>query len=265
MVFQDVALFPHLSVAQNVAFGLHKWPTKQAKQRVSDLLKMVDLADFGDRYPHQLSGGQQQRVALVRAIAPKPKLLLMDEPFSGLDAALREVLVPDIAQLLRAEGIATILVSHDQEEAFAFADKIAVMNHGHIEQFDWVYEIYHQPKTRFVADFIGQGDFIKARVNEFNELASPLGTIPQVDKRFATNAVVDMFVRPDDVLHDDASPIKGRIVKRRFCGTHFVYRVQLADQVQVACFADSHHDHKMNEDIGIRLNMEHLLLFADEG
>ena len=263
MVFQDAALFPHLNVAQNIAFGLHQWPSNKARQRVTELLSMVGLSGFEERYPHQLSGGQQQRVALIRAIAPKPQLLLLDEPFSGLDAALREGLVPSIANLLRTEGMAAILVSHDQEEAFSFADKIAVINQGEIEQFDLVYNIYHQPKSRFVADFIGQGDFIKAQVNDFNEIESPLGTLPQFSSQFAIGATVDMFVRPDDVLHDDASPIKGRIVSRRFCGTHFLYQVQLNNQARVACFADSHHNHAVGEDIGICLNMEHILLFAN--
>lgn len=261
MVFQDIALFPHLNVRDNIAFGLHKWSTQDAQQRVEYLLSMVDLTGYGDRYPYELSGGQQQRVALIRAIAPKCKLLLLDEPFSGLDAALREELVPQIATLLKREGITGILVSHDQKEAFAFADQIAVMNHGIIEQLTSAYEIYHKPTSRFVADFVGEGDFIAGQILDNQQVSCVLGNISGGELHHETGCKVDVFVRPDDILHDDSSSIKGHIVSKRFRGTHFLYRVALANGEQVACFADSHPDHDIGEDIGIKLNMEHLLTF----
>ncbi|MDP6969441.1 MAG: ABC transporter ATP-binding protein [Gammaproteobacteria bacterium] len=261
MVFQDIALFPHLTVRANIAFGLHQWSADDAQRRVEYLLSMVGLAGFGERYPHELSGGQQQRVALARAIAPKCNLLLLDEPFSGLDAALREALVPEVAALLKREGITAILVSHDQKEAFAFADQIAVMHHGEIEQLSSAYEIYHKPASRFVADFVGEGDFIAGQVVDSHQITCILGNISNGKLDFETGCKVDVFVRPDDILHDDGSPIKGHIVSKRFRGTHFLYRIELASGEQVACFTDSHHDHDIGEDIGIKLNMEHLLAF----
>ncbi|MCP4789777.1 MAG: ABC transporter ATP-binding protein [Gammaproteobacteria bacterium] len=261
MVFQDNALFPHLTVRANIAFGLHQWPTQEAKQRVESLLSMVGLTGFGERYPYELSGGQQQRVALARAVAPKCSLLLLDEPFSGLDAALREELVPEIAALLKREGITSILVSHDQKEAFAFADQIAVMNHGKIEQLTSAYEIYHKPASRFVADFVGEGDFIVGQVLDNQQVSCVLGNITNGTLAYEAGSKVDVFVRPDDVLHDDSSSTKGRIISKRFRGTHFLYRVELASGEQVACFTDSHHNHGVGEDIGIKLNMEHLLAF----
>ena len=136
MVFQDVALFPHINIAANVAFGLHHWPKAEQVQRVKELLDLVGLSGYQERYPHALSGGQQQRVALARAIAPKPSLLLLDEPFSGLDAMLREELVPEVSSILRHEKIPGLLVTHDQTEAFTMADHVAVMNQGRIEQWD---------------------------------------------------------------------------------------------------------------------------------
>lgn len=261
MVFQDVALFPHLSVWHNIAFGLYRWNKADIAARVENLLDMVGLAEYAQRYPHELSGGQQQRVALARAIAPKPSLLLLDEPFSGLDAALREELVPEVAQLLKREGITGILVSHDQKEAFVFADRIAVMNAGRIEQLSGVHSIYHQPETRFVAKFIGEGEFIDAEIISGNSITCTLGTIVDGQLGYAEGTKVQAFIRPDDVLHDDDSEVKGRIIGKRFRGTHILYRVVLPNGQEIACFTDSHHDHELGEAIGIRLNVEHLLVF----
>ena len=153
MVFQDIALFPHLTIAENIAFGIRKWSKEEQQKRISELLELVGLSGTETRYPHSLSGGQQQRIALARAMAPKPDLLLLDEPFSGLDANLRETLVPEIRDILKQEQMSAILVTHDQMEAFAMADKVAVMQQGVIQQWGTAFNIYHEPKTRFVADF----------------------------------------------------------------------------------------------------------------
>ena len=264
MVFQDVALFPHLNVEDNIAFGLRHLDRHQQQQRVNELLALVDLVGFNQRYPHVLSGGQQQRVALARAIAPKPTLLLMDEPFNGLDAILRESLAPEVAAILEQEKITAILVTHDQKEAFAFADQVAVMHEGKIEQVADVYDIYHRPSTRFVASFVGEGDFVRGQLRS-GHLHSCLGEVPlnpeQLQRFGETDMDVDIFIRPDDVLHDDDSPIQGRIVGRRFRGTHFLYRIQLPEGDEIACFADSHHDHPLGYNLGISFNLQHVLLF----
>jgi iron(III) transport system ATP-binding protein len=161
MVFQDYALFPHLDVMRNVAFGLGKAAPAERDKRTRRMLELVGLADAGGAYPHELSGGQQQRVALARALAPEPELLLLDEPFSNLDVDLRERLSVEVRAILKDAGITAILVTHDQHEAFAIADEVGVMTEGRIEQWDTAYDIYHRPRTRFVADFIGQGVFVR--------------------------------------------------------------------------------------------------------
>ncbi len=177
MVFQDYALFPHLTIDENIAFGLKKVPSVDRKVQVNHLFDATGLQGMQERYPHELSGGQQQRVALARALAPRPTLLLMDEPFSNLDIDLRERLSVEVRDLLKAEGISGILVTHDQHEAFAVSDKVGVMDDGRILQWDTPYNLYHEPNTRFVADFIGQGRFIPGVVRTPATFETELGLL----------------------------------------------------------------------------------------
>mgnify|MGYP001587498343 FL=1 len=177
MVFQDFALFPHLTIADNIAFGLRKLAAVDRRVQVRHLLDATGLGGMGERYPHELSGGQQQRVALARALAPRPTLLLMDEPFSNLDVELRERLSVEVRDLLKSEGISGILVTHDQHEAFAVSDKVGVMRDGRILQWDTPYNLYHQPSERFVADFIGQGRFIPGIVRTPQAFETELGLL----------------------------------------------------------------------------------------
>src|SRR5690554_4069505 len=163
MVFQDYALFPHLSIADNVGFGLHEMNRIEKRAKVMELLNLVHLQDLADSYPHELSGGQQQRVALARALAPEPTLILLDEPFSNLDTDLRRRLSLDVREILKTLGISAILVTHDQQEAFAMCDQIAVLQSGQIQQWDVPYNLYHEPSNRFVASFVGQGGFIPGK------------------------------------------------------------------------------------------------------
>ncbi|HPP47761.1 MAG TPA: ABC transporter ATP-binding protein, partial [Accumulibacter sp.] len=171
MVFQDYALFPHLSVANNIGFGLSGLAVAERRRRIDDWLATVGLSGRGDHYPHQLSGGQQQRVALARALAPRPQLLLLDEPFSNLDIDLREQLALEVRQILLRQKTTAILVTHDQHEAFAMADCIGVMAAGSIQQWDTPYRIYHQPLNRLVADFIGQGVFLPGMLGKDSRVA----------------------------------------------------------------------------------------------
>lgn len=262
MVFQDIALFPHLTVEQNIAFGLNRWGKTEQTARVKTLLALVGLSGFETRYPNSLSGGQQQRVALARALAPKPAILLMDEPFSGLDATLKETLVPDVREILLKEGITALVVTHDQQEAFSIADKVALMNSGCIEQFSSPYEIYHKPQTRFAADFIGQGYFIPTTVLNARQINTDLGVLDLPDDTgFAPESTVDLLVRPDDVLHDDDSPFEGEITKKFFKGTFFQYQVELTNGRRLWCIASSHHNHEVGQRIGIRLDLDHFVLF----
>lgn len=154
MMFQDYALFPHLSVEGNIGFGLRRWERARRDARVRELLNLVGLEDARDRYPHELSGGQQQRVALARALAPEPELLLLDEPFSNLDVDTRERLAFEVREILKATGHTALLVTHNQAEAFAIADRIGIMDAGNIVQWDTPYALHHAPATPFVADFV---------------------------------------------------------------------------------------------------------------
>jgi iron(III) transport system ATP-binding protein len=157
MVFQDYALFPHLTVGSNVAFGIEHLPAAERSLRVAEVLQLVGLEGSAQRYPHELSGGQQQRVALARALAPRPQLMLLDEPFSNLDVDLRERLAHEVRNILKQAGATALFVTHDQLEAFAIGDMIGVMHQGRLHQWDDAYTLYHRPATRFVADFIGHG------------------------------------------------------------------------------------------------------------
>ena len=163
MVFQDYAIFPHLSVADNIGFGLHRLARGERIARIHELARLVRLAEELDKYPHEISGGQQQRVALARALAPRPELLLLDEPFSNLDVELRERLSLELREIIKASGATAVLVTHDQQEAFAIADLVGILHDGRIQQWDVAYNLYHRPANRFVADFIGQGVFLPAR------------------------------------------------------------------------------------------------------
>ena len=262
MVFQDFALFPHLTISENISFGLHRWQNSDRSHRVAQLLHMVGLSELGHRYPHSLSGGEQQRIALARALAPKPKLLLLDEPFSSLDVELRQTLVPEVRQILQQEQISAILVTHDQMEAFAMADQIAVMESGQIHQWDTGYNLYHKPQTRFVADFIGEGEFLQARVIDHLSVDSSLGTLQSAyGHGYNIEDNVEILIRPDDVLHDDDSTLTAKILSKHFRGSHFLYRVMMNNNQRLFCFASSHHNHAIGDEIGIVLDIDHLVMF----
>lgn len=267
MVFQDYALFPHLSVADNIAFGLHRASAGQRKARVSELLAMIGLSREGRKFPHELSGGQQQRVALARALAPRPRLLLLDEPFSNLDVDLRERLAAEVRGILRAEGTTAILVTHDQHEAFAMADEVGVMHGGHIQQWDVPYNLYHRPANRFVADFVGQGAFVTGEVLEGGRIRIELGSLPNASLAgsagLSPGTCVSVLLRPDDIIHDDASELKAQVVAKAFRGAEFLYTLRLASGAQVLSLVPSHHDHALSERIGIRLDVDHVVAFYD--
>ena len=268
MVFQDYALFPHLSVAENVAYGLHGLPRSERPARVQQMLELVGLADFGKRAAHQLSGGQQQRIALARALAPAPQLLLMDEPFSSLGADLREGLANDVRQILKQHGTTALVVTHDQLEAFALGDVIGVMKSGRLEQWDDAYTLYHRPASRFVAQFIGHGVFAPARIvsnGHGSRVETPLGALSDAAEcplpDAYPNGECDVLLRADDIVHDDASPVKARIERKAFRGSEFLYTLKLESGEQVLAHVPSHHDHEVGEWIGIRPAVDHVVTF----
>lgn len=268
MVFQDYALFPHLNVSENIAFGLTNKTDTEKRSRVHEMLDLVGLVSHAKKFPHELSGGQQQRISLARALAPEPELLLLDEPFSNLDTDLRERLSLEVREILKSSGTTAILVTHDQHEAFAMSDEIGVMHQGVIQQWDSAYNLYHRPANRFVADFIGQGSFLAGKVLDTQHVRISLGTLfsdipvdccPPSD--LDAECIVDVLLRPDDVIHDDASLMTACVVSKMFRGAEFLYTLELASGERIYSLVPSHHNHAIGEQIGIRLAVDHVVAF----
>ena len=269
VVFQDFALFPHLTVAGNVGFGLRGLPANARAARVDELLDTVGLPDSGARFPHELSGGQQQRVALARALAPRPRVLLLDEPFSSLDPDLRERLALGVRGILKAAGITALLVTHDQYEAFALADAIGVMEDGRIAQWATPYDLYHRPATESVADFVGMGVMLRGRLTpdgsavDFELGRLPIGNRerPPVVGGPGSRREVSVLLRPDDVVHDDGSALQAEVVRKAFRGAQFLYTLRLPSGASLLALVPSHHDHAVGERIGIRFDADHVITF----
>lgn len=276
MVFQDYALFGHLSVAKNIAFGLNKWSAADKKARVAEMLSLVELTEHADKRPTELSGGQQQRVALARALAPKPKLLLLDEPFSNLDVVLRESLAMSVRDILKRTNTTAILVTHDQNEAFALADKVGVMHQGKLVQWATPTELYHEPVSPFVAEFVGEGAMIDGVIKE-GHVETALGDIYRrmevYDDRgqpryceydYPNGTLIKVLVRPDDIIHDDDSTQTALVVGRVFRGANYLYRLQLDDGQTVLSLVSSHHNHPVGTRIGILPMLKHVVVFDEK-
>ncbi|MFC4803088.1 ABC transporter ATP-binding protein [Neobacillus sp. GCM10023253] len=233
MVFQSYALFPHLTIKENVAFGLklRKEKKQSIEKKVSDILAITGLEELGNRYPKQLSGGQRQRVALARALVIEPKLLLLDEPLSNLDAKLRLQMRIEIKRIQSQLGITSVFVTHDQEECFSISDKVAVMNKGVIEQFDTPEEIYKNPKTEFVARFIGFENFFKLAPTEDWKYKAVDGTVFETTRQWRP-AKGTGTIRPDDIeIGEGTAPntnnaVSGKIKVRTFLGKSYQYEVE---------------------------------------
>ena len=235
-VFQNYALFPHLNVIENVAFGLKNLPKVKRKQQAKKLLEMVQLQDLWNRKPHELSGGEQQRVALARSIGPNPKLILLDEPFSCLDSELRESTRLEVCKLLKSLRMSAILVTHDQEEALSFADYIAVMQKGRIEQINTPEEIYRKPKTPFVASFLGRSNILKG-VAKGSYVETHLG---RLDLETETYGQVSVSIRPEHlVMQTPNGGSTGTIQKRDFKGHDLTYEIQFGE---FDCFVHTNYD-----------------------
>lgn len=262
MVFQDLALFPHMTVRKNVAFGIASQSSKAVAARVNELLDLVGMQRYADAYPHQLSGGQQQRVALIRAMAPRPPVLLLDEPFSSQDTERRVQLAHEVREILKRDGITAVLVTHDQFEAFAIADQIGVMAEGKLRQWDDAYSLYHTPADRFVADFIGEGVFLCGNTLEDNVIQTELGIIHgELSDDVPPGTLIELLVRPDDIIHDDNSPNKATVIARDFRGADHLYTLRMPGNTRLLCLAPSHHNHPVGEQFGIRLQLDHLVIF----
>lgn len=265
MVFQDYALFPHLNIQQNLEFGLGKVDQSHRKERTSELLELVDLHGYEHRFPHELSGGQQQRVALARALAPKPSLLLLDEPFSNLDAELRTRLGLDVRLILKELEMSAILVTHDQKEAFAMADHIGVIDQGRIQQWGRPFELYHEPVNRFVASFIGQGCFIPGTTISHESFDSELGQIKgNRAYNFPMQSRVDILIRPDDIVFSSESRLHGVVTAKTFAGTNTHYQIKLPSEREIQASFPSHQDLNLGDTVHFALDAEHLIAYPAE-
>ncbi|AWP36471.1 MULTISPECIES: ABC transporter ATP-binding protein [Heyndrickxia] len=244
MVFQSYALFPHMTVFENVAYGLKLRKVKKAeiKKRVEEALKLTQLIGFEQRYPKELSGGQQQRVSIARAIVIQPKVLLLDEPLSNLDAKLRKQMREDIVQIQKSIGITTIFVTHDQEEALAISDRIAVMNKGKIEQIGSPFEIYNHPKTDFVSEFIGEVNEFKGKVMRRTEDFCTVdihGLEFAIPNEFATGTEISFFVRPENIRITKEKPLSqpsliSKVERKMFLGSKTRYTLFIKGQKVIA-------------------------------
>jgi iron(III) transport system ATP-binding protein len=262
MVFQDYALFPHMNVIDNICFGLRKPGRTEKEKTAARLLEIVGLEQLGQRFPHELSGGQQQRVALARALAPQPELVLLDEPFSNLDVDMRERLSFEVRDILKNQGITGIIVTHDQNEAFAIGDQVGVMKDGRILQWDTPYNLYHEPGNRFVADFIGQGKFLRATLLAPDTLETETGLI-RGNRAFAwpRGTEVDVLLRPDDVIADPDGELVCEVTNKAFKGAEILYTLRLPTGSILLSLFPSHLNHEVGEQVRVRIAADHLVAF----
>jgi iron(III) transport system ATP-binding protein len=262
MVFQEYALFPHLRVQDNIAFGLRHLARSERSARVQEMLRLTGLEGFERRYPHELSGGQQQRVALSRALVQNPVVLLLDEPFSNLDPDMAGRMRQELHDLLRRTKTTTVLVTHDHDEAFAMADRIAVLNHGRLEQFDTPEMMYHMPATPFVADFVGQADFIPGTVSQ-GMVHTELGEFPDtIECTDGTNVVV--MIRPDDIHLVPTEGARSRVLSRQFHGSENLYTVSLPSGQIVHSSQGSTSVYQAGTTVELRVLATHTVLFRRE-
>lgn len=260
MIFQDYALFPHLTVAENIAFGLKNETAQQKLLKVEEMLGLVHLKGYGDRYPHQLSGGQQQRVAIARSLSYKPDLLLLDEPFSNIDTQVRHELIREIRKIFKEQGVTAIFVTHSREEAFAFADKMAVMNHGVIEQYGTASELYYQPSSKFVADFLGGGSYLAAKRISDSEFETHLGVVEaNAQQEIQVDAECALLLRPQHVqiAADEESAVK--VLEQHFMGDHCRYVIDVnGDRL----LATSTQALNVGDSVTVKVEMQGVLAFA---
>jgi iron(III) transport system ATP-binding protein len=263
VVFQEYTLFPHLTVAENVAFGLRKLSAHSRAQRLKEMLDTVGLTSFARRYPHELSGGQQQRVALARALAPRPSVLLLDEPFSNLDADLRTQMLHEVYTLLRELGTTAVFVTHDHEEAFLVADRVGVLHHGRLEQLGRPEEIYHLPASRFVAHFVGKANVIPGRVVEAG-IETVIGFFANTAD-LPTGTAVDVLLRPQQIeLIPDPAGV-ATVLSRRFRGADTLFVVQLPSGLLLHCYQPSTLMLQVRERVRVVAKPTHVVAFpADD-
>lgn len=270
MVFQNYAVFPNMTVRGNIEFGLkeRKVPKDEMDERVEKILDIMKIREYADRKPQNLSGGQQQRVALARAIVIEPDVLLMDEPLSNLDAKLRVDLREEIRRIQKEIGITTVYVTHDQEEAMAVSDRIAVMKDGVIEQCDKPRKIYHKPNNMFVASFIGTNNVLSGNYDADNkEIIIDSGEKFSYDLGKAPSQRVKLSIRPEDFRLDPNGDVEVKINDEIFLGSTMHYNVELKDKTLLNIMEESKFEEisRVNTDTKLRINLDKINVFNEKG
>ncbi len=262
MVFQDYALFPHLTVEENVAFGLHRMKESYRRKKVKEVVELVGLSSLAGRYPHELSGGEQQRVALGRALAPDPIIIMLDEPFSHLDREMREEMRHEVSRILRRTGSTAILVTHDHEEAFAMADRIAVLNEGRLEQMDVPDMIYHLPTTPFVANFVGQADFLPGIFSR-GTVVTEIGPFSS-HQDYPEGTAVVVMIRPDDIDLRASPDGTIRVISRQFKGEENLYTIRLPSGQRLHSSQHSLTVYPEGSGVALTLKVTHTVIYQAE-
>ncbi|MFC0323501.1 ABC transporter ATP-binding protein [Gallibacterium melopsittaci] len=282
-IFQDYALFPHLTVAENITFGLHQKSRQQQQTILEEMVKLVHLQGLEQRYPHQLSGGQQQRVAIARALACEPKLLLLDEPFSNIDSQVRYQMIEEIRTILKQQAVPAIFVTHSKEEAFVFADKLALMDQGKIIQFGTPYELYHRPNSRFVAEFLGKVNYLPCQRQAYR-LVSPFTYFDLTQVTVANKPSLQeqqnytVLIRPEDIdlhLWEEDIPTQpilpmtayATVERRIFLGGFYRYQLKLVSLTNVGVKNEQlmivHHtqDYPLGSQVQLKLQAKNIIVF----
>lgn len=253
-LFQQGALFPHKTVRQNIEFGLHALTTKEKAERVNSIVKTLEIESLQGRLPHELSGGQKQRVAIARSLAPQPSLLLLDEPFSSLDAELRFKLATEIRDILKHFKMTSLVVTHSVEEAFDMADRMGLLHRGKLEQWDTPYSVYHHPKTQMIAESIGRVSVLPIQVDSKGQFSI---TSQIFQWEGSERGALSILLRPEDLVHNDNSPLKAKILKKNFRGSYYIYEVEFTDGLKLFTEIPSHHNHQVGEWIGVEFQVDH--------
>ena len=265
MVFQDYALFPHLSIADNIAFGLKGISRARKREVVAEVLELVELPDLGGRYPHELSGGQQQRVALARALAPRPRLLLLDEPFSNLDTDLRRQLSGEMRRILKKQGIAAIMVTHDQQEAFTFSDRLGVLSAGRVQQWGTPEELFYQPATPEVAAFVGKGTLLEGEALGPDRLRCELGELefaePFGDEKVTAGTALRLFLRPCDLRLVGEGTVPAEVLSCEFHGSQTLYRVRLNSGRELEAVESGMHRYPIGQQLFVQVAPHRPIVF----
>lgn len=264
LVYQDYALFPHLNVFQNICFGIYKKPKDEQQAIAAELLNLIQLPKHETRMPSELSGGEQQRVALARSLATNPELLLLDEPFSGLDLELRRELSHAVRDILKERGTTALLVTHDQEEAFTMADTIGVVADGQLQQWGSAQNLYHEPTNIFVADFIGKGVFLEGALINSSSAETELGEIKirlRNSQSTDTGTKIKLLLRPDNIVERENGKIKGRIEKKLFMGDTTQYSLRMPSGALLEATLSTVKDYAQGDQVSIGVQATELVAF----